>query len=288
MEATQRPVGVFDSGIGGLTVLSALRDELPQEQFIYLGDTARLPYGTKSASTIERYALQVADLLVTRGVKALIVACNTASAAALPAIRARYAQLPVIGVVEPGAAAAVVASRNGRIAVIGTEATVRGGAYQRAIAQRAPMATVSVVACQLLVALAEEGWTEGVVARATTAQYLTPLFGGLRQSRPDTLVLGCTHFPMLRTVIGETVGPEVEVVDSAATTARAARELLQREGLLRSVADAPAGGPKLLATDGVPRFASVGSRFLGKVISPADVELVDIQRSLSPPSADNF
>jgi glutamate racemase len=209
-------------------------------------------------------------------VKAVIVACNTASATALPVIRERYPQMPLIGVVEPGAAAAIATSRNGRIAVIGTEATVRGGAYQRAIAQRAPEATVSAVACQLLVALAEEGWTDGVVARATAAQYLTPLFGRPRLSRPDTLVLGCTHFPMLRTVIGETVGPQVQIVDSAATTARAARELLQGEGLLRPMGDTPASAPQLLATDGVQRFATVGSRFLGKPIAAADVELVDI------------
>lgn len=276
MESAYRPIGVFDSGIGGLTVLSALGAELPHELFIYLGDTARLPYGTKSAATIERYALQIADLLVARGVKALIVACNTASATALPVIRERYPQMPLIGVVEPGAAAAIATSRYGRIAVIGTEATVRGGAYQRAIAQRAPDATVSAVACQLLVALAEEGWTDGVVARATAAQYLTPLFGGPRLSRPDTLVLGCTHFPMLRTVIGETAGPQVEIVDSAATTARAARELLKGEGLLRPIGHAPASAPQLLATDGAQRFATVGSRFLGKPIAAADVELVDI------------
>jgi glutamate racemase len=277
MESAHRPIGVFDSGIGGLTVLSALCAELPHEQFIYLGDTARLPYGTKSAATIERYALQIADLLVARGVKALIAACNTASATALPVIAERYPQMPLIGVVEPGAAAAIATSRNGRIAVIATEATVRGGAYQHAIAQRAPGVTVSAVACQLLVALAEEGWTDGVVARATAAQYLAPLFSGPRLSRPDTLVLGCTHFPMLRTVIGETVGPAVEIVDSAATTARAARELLQAEGLLRPItAGVTASAPRLLATDGPQRFAAVGSRFLGRPIAVADVEVVDI------------
>jgi glutamate racemase len=276
VEPTSRPIGVFDSGIGGLTVLSALRAELPQEQFVYLGDTARLPYGTKSPATIERYALQVAELLVARDVKALIVACNTASAMALPAIRARYAHLPVIGVVEPGAMAAVATSRNGRIAVIGTEATVRGGAYQKAIAQAAPEVSVCAVACQLLVALAEEGWTEGVVARAVTAQYLSPLFGPQRALRPDTLVLGCTHFPMLRTVIAETVGPQVEIVDSAATSARAAHELLHARCLLRPAADRSQPALKLLATDGVQRFASVGSRFLGQTIAMADVELVDI------------
>jgi glutamate racemase len=276
VEPSSRPIGVFDSGIGGLTVLSALRIELPQEQFIYLGDTARLPYGTKSAATIERYALQVAELLVAREVKALIVACNTASAMALPAIRARYAHMPVIGVVEPGAAAAIATSRNGRIAVIGTEATVRGGAYQRAIAQAAPEVSVCAVACQLLVALAEEGWTDGVVARAVVAQYLTPLFALQRALRPDTLVLGCTHFPMLRTVIAETAGPQVEIVDSAATTARAAHALLHAQRLLRHAADRSQPSLKLLATDGVQRFASIGSRFLGQAIAVADVELVDI------------
>lgn len=173
METTARPIGVFDSGVGGLTVLAALRAELPAEQFIYLGDTARLPYGTKSAQTVARYALQVTAVLIARNVKALVVACNTASAMALPAIRSRFSQVPVIGVVEPGAEAAVRASRNGRIAVIGTEATVRDGAYQRAITQRRPDARVTAAACQLLVALAEEGWSDGVVARAAAAQICT-------------------------------------------------------------------------------------------------------------------
>jgi glutamate racemase len=250
---------------------------MPHEQFVYLGDTARLPYGTKSPATIERYALQITDLLVARDVKALIVACNTASAAALPAIRARHTGLPVIGVVEPGAQAAIAASRSGRIVVIGTDATVRGGAYQRAITELRPDSIVIAVACQLLVALAEEGWTDGIVARAAAAQYLSPLFAAQRDSRPDTLVLGCTHFPILRTIIGEIVGAQVQIVDSAVTTARAACQLLGAAGLLRG-ADRP-GRPalRLLATDGAERFATIGSRFLGRPISPSDVELIDIQ-----------
>jgi glutamate racemase len=275
VDVSSRPIGVFDSGIGGLTVLSALCAHMPHEQFIYLGDTARLPYGTKSPATIRRYALQVAELLVARGIKALIVACNTASAAALPAIQSRYAHLPVLGVIDPGVEAAVGASRTGRIAVIATEATVRGGAYQRAIIERSPKSVVSAVACQLLVALAEEGWTDGLVARSAAAQYLTPLFDTQRESRPDTLLLGCTHFPILRTVIGETVGAQVEIVDSAATTARAARDLLRSKGLLRLTPAAMETRPRLLATDG-QRFASVGSRFLGRAIAAEDVELVDI------------
>ena len=187
MADSARPIGVFDSGVGGLTVLAALRAELPHEQFVYLGDTARLPYGTKSAATVVRYALQAADALVARDVKALVVACNTASAAALPSMRERFGALPVIGVVEPGADAAVAATRSGGIAVIGTEATVRGGAYQRAIAQRRPDATVTVLACQLFVALAEEGWTQGEVARAIAQRYLAPL---LRRRRGRALRRG--------------------------------------------------------------------------------------------------
>jgi glutamate racemase len=275
VDLRSRPIGVFDSGIGGLTVLSALCAELPHEQFIYLGDTARLPYGTKSPATITRYALQIAELLAERGVKALIVACNTASAAALPAIQSRYAHLPVLGVINPGVEAAIAASRTGRIAVIATEATVRGGAYQRAIVERSPKSVVSAAACQLLVALAEEGWTDGVVARAATAQYLTPLFGTQRDLRSDTLLLGCTHFPVLRTVIGEAVGAQVQIVDSAATTARSARAMLGSKQLLREAGETADPRPRLLATD-TQRFASVGSRFLGRAIATDDVELIDL------------
>lgn len=276
MDPSSQPIGVFDSGVGGLTVLAALRAELPHESFIYLGDTARLPYGTKSAKTVERYALQIAELLVTRDVKALVVACNTAAGAALPALQVHFAGLPLLGVIEPGADAAIAVTRTGRIAVLATEATVRDGAYQRAITLRRPDAVVSAVACQLLVALAEEGWTCGPLARAAVERYLAPLFGTQQATRPDTLVLGCTHFPMLRAVIGEVVGSQVQMVDSAATAARATRQLLQSRQLL--CAAAPAGGitVQLLATDGAARFAATGSRFLGEAIEVARIEIVDI------------
>jgi glutamate racemase len=280
--ALTRPIGVFDSGVGGLTVLRALISELPAEDFVYLGDTARLPYGTKSAATVVRYALQAADALIERGVKALIIACNTASAVALPALRARHADLPVIGVVEPGAAAAVAASPGGRIAVIGTQATVRGGAYPRAIAALRPTAQVSTLACQLFVALAEEGWTEGEVARAVAERYLRPLCGagaGI-DAAADTLVLGCTHFPLLLSVIREVIGPNVVIVDSAATTAQTARRELEARGLLREVAAgaaAPqAGGLSFLATDATAQFAQVGGRFLARRIAPEAVALIDL------------
>ncbi len=274
-----RPIGVFDSGVGGLTVLRALRAAMPAESFLYLGDTARLPYGTKSAYTVVRYAIQAADELVGRDIKCLVVACNTAAAAALPAMRERYAGLPVIGVIEPGARAACAATVNGRIAVLGTDSTVRGGAYTRAIMALNPRAQVSAIACSLFVALAEEGWTEGAVAEAAAARYLQPL---LAAGAPDTLVLGCTHFPVLAAVIAGVVGGGVRIVDSALTTATAVRAELERGELLRGAAtdaaadDAAGNGLEFLATDGIERFAAIGGRFLGQAIDPTTVELIDL------------
>lgn len=279
--ARELPVGVFDSGVGGLTVLAALRARLPGEHFLYLGDTARLPYGTKTAGTVERYALQAVEALVGRGVKAVVVACNTASAAALPALRQRFGALPVIGVIEPGAAAASQASRSGRIAVIGTEGTVRGGAYQRAIAARRLHARVSAVAAGLFVALAEEGWLRGQIPEAVARRYLDPLFSDPEEA-PDTLVLGCTHFPPLLGAIRQAVGSDVAIVDSADTTARALHELLASHDLLRHAAD----GARLryLVSDGVERFLRTGPVFLGAAIDARDVERLDLQAAGSAQS----
>jgi glutamate racemase len=272
------PIGVFDSGVGGLTVLAALRTRLPTEHFVYLGDTARLPYGTKSGETVVRYALQASEALVERGIKALVVACNTATAAALPALRERFPDMPVIGVVEPGAEAACAATRSGRIAVIATEGTVRGGAYQQAILRGRPGADVAALPCQLFVALAEEGWASGPVVDAAIRAYLEPLFarpgGAPDPARPDVLVLGCTHFPMLRAALAAFVGAGVTLVDSAVTTATAVEATLAARGLLRGAG--PRGAVQLLATDGVERFARVGGRFLGEPIAPADVTLIDL------------
>jgi glutamate racemase len=266
------PIGVFDSGVGGLTVLAALAAQLPGEDFIYLGDTARLPYGTKSARSVEQYALQASAALVARGIKALVIACNTAASVALPALRARFAGLPVIGVVEPGAEAACAATRSGRIAVLATEATVAGGAYERAIHARLPHAEVVSIACPLFVALAEEGWTQGEVAEAAARRYLVPLHAA--GQLPDVLVLGCTHFPMLAGVIGAAVGPGVTLVDSALTTARATRRELETAGLVR---DAQwQGSLKFIATDGAARFARVGARFLDRPLAAASVEIIDL------------
>jgi glutamate racemase len=269
------PVGVFDSGVGGLTVLRALVHALPDEDFVYLGDTARLPYGTKSPESIRRYALQAAGLLHTRGVKCLVVACNTASAVALDALAAEFDPIPVLGVVEPGAAAACAATRSGRIAVVATESTVRGGAYQAAIRRRRPDAVVEARACPLFVALAEEGWTEGPVVEAVIHRYLDGVFVDGSHPHPDTLVLGCTHFPVLAPSIRHVLGDGVAIVDSAATTAAALVGVLGQAGLRRAAGRA-AGTVVLLATDSAERFARVGGTFLGRPLQPADVEVVDL------------
>ena len=278
------PIGIFDSGVGGLTVYRALHEQLPRERFVYLGDTARVPYGTKSLATVGRYALENARFLEAHGVKLLVVACNTASALALPAIRAS-AGVPVIGVIEPGAVAAVGASVGGRIGVIATEATVRSGAYRRAIKGLAAAAEVTERACPLFVSLAEEGWAETDVARKVASEYLTDL----RAGRVDTLVLGCTHYPILRRVIQETVGAEVRLIDSGEATARSVEASLERENLRRRSFDTATG--RLLkerarerrlcddldhfyVTDAEERFARVAERFLGT--APTRLEAVEV------------
>jgi glutamate racemase len=289
----EAPIGVFDSGVGGLTVLKALAAELPQEHFVYLGDTARLPYGTKSPETVARYALQAAEALCEYGVKCLVIACNTASSVGLPAIRVHIHSVPIIGVIEPGAEAACATSKTGHIAVIATEGTVRGGAYQEAILRLRGRARVVAQPTQLFVALAEEGLHEGPIADSIARHYLDPLFraspgqassGGPGASReptsfPDTLVLGCTHFPMLAGAIRAAVGPDIQIVDSAATTAKYVRETLERESLTRLESPAPhdaKGRTRFLVTDSIERFARIGSRFLERPISPEEVELVDL------------
>jgi glutamate racemase len=263
------PIGVFDSGVGGLTVLRALVAALPDEDFVYLGDTARLPYGTKSPQTVARYSVRAAEALTARGIKALVVACNTASASALPALRERFPELPVIGVIEPGARAACEASASGRIAVLATEGTVKGGAYLNAILALRPDAHVTQVAAQIFVALAEEGWSEGTAVDAVAERYLAHL-----DARIDTVVLGCTHFPLLAGAIARQVGPGRRVVDSAVTAARATAAELAARKLERS-ASRP-GGVRLLATDSPERFARVGQRFLGAAIDARNVEAIDL------------
>ena len=267
------PIGVFDSGIGGLTVLRSLRQILPRESYIYLGDTARLPYGTKSGDTITRYAVQAASHLAAHGIKLLVVACNTASAFALPQLQAAFPHIAVIGVIEPGAERACAETLTGRVAVLCTESTARSGAYQAAIARRAPDMITSAIPCALLVSLAEEGLVEGPVPLAIVRRYLEPILDDPRLG-PDTLVLGCTHFPLLRGCIGEVAGPHITLVDSGETTAAHVAMRLRADGLLTS--SARDGSLRLLATDGPERFARLAGTFLGHEIGAAAVELVDL------------
>ena len=270
------PIGIFDSGVGGLTVYRALHERLPDERFIYLGDTARVPYGTKSLATVERYAIENSRFLEARGIKLLVVACNTASALALPAIREAVG-VDVIGVIEPGARAAVEAASGRTIGVIATEATVQSEAYARAIAHHAPTLKVIARACPLFVALAEEGWAESEVARAVAAEYLREL----KEHDVATLVMGCTHYPILREVIQETVGERVRLIDSGEATAREVESLLATNRLGRAAVEDSARERELCddldhfyVTDAAERFSRVAERFLGS--APSVLEAVEV------------
>jgi glutamate racemase len=264
------PLGVFDSGLGGLTVVRALREALPGERIIYLGDTARVPYGTKAASTVVKYALACARHLVAHDVKAIVVACNTVSAVAPERLRVEL-DIPVLEVIEPGARAAVAATRTGRIGVLATAGTIASGAYPRAVAQLSTRAEVVGQAAPLLVPLAEEGWIEGPVPRLVVRRYVEPL----AQAGVDVVVLGCTHYPLLRAVIEDEVrarlGPDAVVVDSARATSIAVRTFLEGRGLVRGGVH---GSVELRVTD-IPRtFREVAARFLGDEVR--EVEQVDL------------
>jgi glutamate racemase len=270
------PIGIFDSGVGGLTVYRALHERLPDEHFVYLGDTARVPYGTKSLATVERYATENAKFLESHGIKLLVVACNTASALALPAIRDAVS-VEVIGVIDPGARAAVESTNGKRIGVIGTEATVQSEAYRRSIAGLDPSAVVIERACPLFVSLAEEGWAETEVARSVAEHYLSDL----RKSDLGALVLGCTHYPILRDVISETVGRDIPLIDSGEATADEVQSLLEIRGLSRSRAPNEDRVRHLCddldhfyVTDAAQRFSKVAERFLGA--APMVLEAVEV------------
>ena len=270
------PIGIFDSGVGGLTVYRALHERLPDERFIYLGDTARVPYGTKSLATVERYAIENSLFLEARGIKLLVVACNTASALALPAIR-NVMSVDVIGVIEPGARAAVEEAAGKSIGVIATEATVQSHAYRNAIASRAPSINVIERACPLFVSLAEEGWAETDVARSVAAEYLEEI----KRSDVGTLVLGCTHYPILRRVIQETVGDGVLLIDSGEATAQDVEMLLSTKNLSRHATEDSARERHLCddldhfyVTDAAERFSRVAERFLGS--APSVLEAVEV------------
>ncbi len=259
--ARDRPIGIFDSGIGGLTVMRALMRLLPAESLIYLGDTGRTPYGTKSPDVVRRYSFENTEFLVDKGVKLLVVACNTSSALALEALQQRV-DVPVVGVIEPGALAAARATRNRKVGVIGTEATIRSGEYSRALRRLRADLEIYTRTCPLFVPLAEEGWVDNEVAARAARLYLA----SLARSGIDTLILGCTHYPLLKTVIRATMGAGVRLVDSGIATAAVVRDVLQEHGLLRR---GRAGEPSFFVTDAPERFVKVGARFLGSQVDSA-------------------
>jgi len=258
-------------------VLKELVKAMPQEDTIYLGDTARVPYGTKSPETVTRYAGEIASFLVKRDIKLLVVACNTASAVSLETLQERF-PIPVVGVIEPGARRAAAVTRNGKVGVIGTEATIKSSAYTRAIKRINPALEVITRACPLFVPLAEEGWTANEVARLTARTYLA----GLKETGVDTLVLGCTHYPLLKEIIAETMGEKVRLVDSAEETARTVADILRNRGLLRPAAEK--GNHHYFVTDVPAGFIRIGNRFLGGNLE--DVHQVNLEETVAPEVTD--
>ncbi|MFH1875203.1 MAG: glutamate racemase [Pseudomonadota bacterium] len=254
-----KPIGIFDSGIGGLTVFAEIRKHLPQESLIYLGDTARVPYGSKSTETVIRYSLENARFLRDRQVKAIVVACNTASALALPTL-ARDFELPIIGVVRPGAKAALVATNNKVIGVIGTQATIASEAYSKALKECDDQVKVVSQACPLFVPLVEEGWVDNDVAELVARKYLS----GIKAENIDVLVLGCTHYPVLKSVINKVVGNEIKLIDSAQATAQALAQMLEKKNLQILAKTNFTPEHQIYVTDLPARFETIASKFLGK------------------------
>ena len=258
------PIGVFDSGIGGLTVVHELVRQLPHESIVYFGDTARVPYGPKSPETVRRYSREIAGFLQEQGVKNIVIACNTATAHALTTLREDL-DMPIVGVVEPGARAAVAATTRGHVGVIGTVGTIKSGAYERAIRAIDPDIRVTARACPLFVPLVEEGWMEHEAARLIAREYLEPLI----DARIDTLVLGCTHYPLLKPLLRDVLGPEVRLIDSAEETAAETARTLAGASLC-----APPGGEavyRFVASDDPLQFLQLGQRFLGGTMEGVEI-----------------
>lgn len=258
------PIGVFDSGIGGLTVARAIYERLPGESTIYFGDTARVPYGPKSPETVRRYSLEILQWLLGQGVKAVVIACNTSTAHALDALR-EVSPVPVIGVIQSGARAAIKASRGGPIGVIGTAGTIASNAYARAIHARAPDARVEQLACPLFVPLIEEGWFDRTATALIAEEYLAPL----RQARVDSLVLGCTHYPLIKPLLQRVMGPNVTLIDSAQETAMELARVLDRAALA-APSDRPATH-RFVVSDDEARVRQVGARFIGDRLESVEV-----------------
>ncbi|MBA3341962.1 MAG: glutamate racemase [Gemmatimonadaceae bacterium] len=253
------PIGVFDSGIGGLTVVRELMRQLPNESIIYFGDTARVPYGPKSPDTVLRYSREIIGFLKGQGVKAVVVACNTATAHALPALQVEN-DLPIVGVIQPGSRAAARATRSGRVGVIGTQGTINSRAYEKAIASVSPGAKITALPCPLFVPLVEEGWLDTDATRLIAREYLQPM----ADAEIDTLVLGCTHYPLIKPVIGAVVGRSVRLIDSAEETAAETVAVLRDAGLSHEETDS--ARYRFIASDAPEQFLRVGQRFLGCTI----------------------
>lgn len=259
------PIGVFDSGIGGLTVAHALMRHMPNEAIIYFGDTARVPYGPKSPETVKRYSREIAAYLAGEGIKALVVACNTATAHALEALRDDLS-MPVIGVIQPGARAAIRATRRGHIGVIGTAGTIKSGAYERAIRDLDASVRITARACPLFVPLVEEGWVEHEATRVIAREYLEPL----QREEVDSLVLGCTHYPLLKPLLAEVLGRDVTLIDSAEETAIETASVLRERGLVGRGAEAPRH--RFIASDDPLMFLQLGQRFLRGAIDSVEIK----------------
>jgi glutamate racemase len=259
MNKEVRPIGVFDSGIGGLTVLKEIHLRCPNENTVYLGDTARVPYGIRSPETVIRYSFENSRFLFSKEVKMIVIACNTASSVSLESIR-NSVSIPVIGVIEPGAKAAVAATRNKKIGIIGTEATIKSNSYTKAIQAIDRSIEVFGIACPLFVPLVEEGWTDGRIADMIANEYLQ----GIKRSDIDTLVLGCTHYPLLKSVLSTVMGDGVSLIDSAIETAGEIESILKRLSLLNTSEEACTR--EFYVTDSPDKFRTVGERFLGREI----------------------
>jgi len=256
-----RPIGIFDSGVGGLTVVKEIFKALPKERIVYLGDTARVPYGTKSPESVRRFSIENAEFLIKRfDVKLIVVACNTASSTSLPVLRKRF-NVPVVGVIRPGAKKAAGLTRNGKIGVIGTPTTIRSGSYNKEIKSISKKIKIISRTCPLFVPLAEEGWLDGKITRDIAKRYLSPL----TRDRIDTLILGCTHYPLLKSVISQVVGRNVKIVDSANAVAEDVSIILQKDSILSD--SSKKKDHSFFATDAVEQFMKVGERFLGRKIN---------------------
>lgn len=270
----EKPIGIFDSGIGGLTVFAEIQKSFPLENLVYLGDTARVPYGTKSKSTIERFALEDTHFLLQHDVKLIIAACNTVSALAMPYLK-RHISVPLLGVIEPAVMKASEVTSTNRIGVIGTRATVESKAYEKTFSALSPSAKVFSIACPLFVNLVEENWIEENETYSIAETYLSPL----KEMNIDTLILGCTHYPLLKSVIQKIMGDKVYLIDSAGATALALKKILAETNIMRSQ---ESGNPEFYVTDEPERFQNAGAKFLGKTIQKVEKAVLDIEERILP------